>query len=498
MSQRTLVLVVFYGLTVFLLQLRPNHDVDLFWRVKTGELMLERGELIRTDQFTATHAHEPVPPIGCLSDVFYAVLYRIGSWRLLSQVNALVFAGALLIAALTVRRQETSTFASLLGLSLGLLVAMPHCATRPQSFAIFGFALLLLVAEAEIRAWWKLVLAGLILLIWQNMHPSVILAAIVLGARAGAGWLRLLRDRRAAKPWVATVIALLAVLSTVATPMGLSIFATSARNAQIARELGVAEWMPLWHQTTRAAAPTFWIPFAISLLLLIRLRRRVRLEDLATFVVLAGITLPVYRFSLFFAVAMVPVWSRWIALAWSGVLPAQGQSAEQAPPLHCGVILAVLLLALIAPRLMCVPLFDRQLPLAGIERLRELGVRGVIYNYREWGGPLIWAGYPNWKVTIDGRLYLFTPEDWRRYNQIALGQVPVARVEQWYKPKAFFLRPSYHKRFIKLLQQSNNWKETFADENAAVFTRSGNAKPQAATRQTGLQPRPTHAGQVLP
>ena len=469
MSQRKLALVVFYALIVLLLQFRPSYDVDLFWRMKTGQLMLERGELIRTDPFTATHASQPVATPTWGSEVVWALLYRMGSWRLLHQVNSLLFAGAFLIAALTVRRHDTSTFANSLGLSLGILVALPYCEIRPNTFAILGFALLLLVAQLETRAWRKLVLAAGVLLVWQNMHPSVMLAAVTIAAQAGAGWLRLLGDRQAAKPWFPTALALLAAASAMATPMGLSIFESAAYNAQIGRRLGVSEWLPVWHPATWATgAWTVWLALAVSLVLLVRVRRRVRLEDLATLLVLGAITLPVHRLSLFFAVAMVPVWSRWITLDWFADSPVPTGDASVRPLHAAGIAAAAVLCALAVPRLLDVKLFDEQLPFAGTKRLRELGVRGVIYNYREWGGPLIWAGYPDWKVTIDGRLYLFTREEWDLYREIALGRVSVAEVQRRYRPEAFFLRPSYHERFIKLLRESSNWEEAYADQNSIV------------------------------
>ncbi|KKL62447.1 hypothetical protein LCGC14_2185140, partial [marine sediment metagenome] len=50
----------------------------------------------------------------------------------------------------------------------------------------------------------------------------------------------------------------------------------------------------------------------------------------------------------------------------------------------------------------------------------------------------IWAGAADWRVTIDGRLYLYTAAEWRRYHEIALGRVPVAQIQQWYDPEGFF------------------------------------------------------------
>jgi hypothetical protein len=518
MERRKLALVLFGCLVVLFLQLRASRDVDLFWQVKLGQLVLQQGELIRSDPFTATHAGEPVPPIAWLSQVFYAVVHRAGSWRLLHQVNALVFAGGLLLASLTVRGRDNSSLAGILGLSLGVLVAAPHCEIRPHTLAMFWFVLFLLVAEAELRAWRKLALAGAVLIVWQNMHPSVLVGAVAIGARAGAGWLRCLRDYRAAKPWLPSVLALLAALSTLATPLGWGIFESSRLNAEVSRELGISEWMPLWNSAAwQAGAWIVWLALGVSLALLVRVRRVVCLEDLATLLVLGVLSLSLYRLSLFLAAAMVPMWTRWIRLAWiidrgatavSAVPPWENTRARStadtaaAPDrpldhgpadkpglaefadrgghpgvepvrrwLAGGIVAGALCCALIVPRLLHWRLFDEQLPLRAAERMHEMGVRGVIYNYREWGGPLIWEGYPAWKVTIDGRLYLFTREEWDRYQQIALGRVPVSEVERLYRPDAFFLRPSYHERFVRLLRESNDWREAYADDNAVVFVR---------------------------
>ena len=483
MSQRKLALAIFFGLIVLWLQsTKPIYDVDFFWQLKAGQLTLQRGELICEDLFTSTHAGDPVPPIGWAAQVVYAAGHRIGSWRLLHQLNAVVFAGGLLAAALAVKDRETSVRASLLAVALAALVAMPHCDVRPQTFAFFCFALLLLLAETRIRPVLKLAGAAVILVVWQNMHPSWMLAAVVFGARAGAGWLRWLFDRQADKPWLISGLTLLAVLSAMATPMGWTIFGSTGGNMQIARELGVPEWMPLWHPAAlKGGAWYAWAALGISVVLQAVLRRRVRLEDLATFVVTAAISLLIYRLSLFMAAAMVPVWSRWIAEAW----PASSGASPSAVPvrrsLATGVVAVVLVVALAVPRLLGMPLFFGHFPFAGMEAMHKAGVHGTIYNYREWGGPLIWKGYPDWKVTIDGRLYLFGREQWNRYEEIRMGRVPVEQIERWYDPEAFFLRPSHDRRLIDLLRGHKNWREVHADKNAVVFVSRTKPRPLVAS-----------------
>ena len=321
----------------------------------------------------------------------------------------------------------------------------------------------------------------MILIVWQNMHPSWMLAAVVFGARAGAGWLRWLFDRQADKPWLATGLTLLAVLSAMATPMGWTIFDSTGGNTQIARELGISEWMPLWHpKALDGGAWLAWAALGISVALLAVLRRRVRLEDLATFVVTAAISLPIYRLSLFMAAAMVPVWSRWIAEVWPASSGASPSAVPVRRPLAAGVVAVVLIVALAVPRLLQFPLFHGHFPFAGMEAMRKAGVRGTIYNYREWGGPLIWKGYPDWKVTIDGRLYLFGREQWDRYEQIRMGRLPVAQIVRWYDPDAFFLRPSHDSRLIELLRDDEDWRELHADKNSVVFVSNTKPRPLVA------------------
>ena len=75
----------------------------------------------------------------------------------------------------------------------------------------------------------------------------------------------------------------------------------------------------------------------------------------------------------------------------------------------------------------------------GIEKLKDSGVTGTIYGYYAWGGLLIEAGYPDWKVAFDGADYRYTPDEWERYASVARGEVGLAELERIYQPCAFLL-----------------------------------------------------------
>ena len=71
-------------------------------------------------------------------------------------------------------------------MTLGFLAALPHNSVRPQTFALFAFALFFAVYNSRRPAWVKVFVGGLILVIWQNLHPSVVVAGIALAALLAA------------------------------------------------------------------------------------------------------------------------------------------------------------------------------------------------------------------------------------------------------------------------------------------------------------------------
>ncbi len=448
---------------VALLQLRPLSDVDVFWQLRLGQMMLDQGQLITVEPFSYTRPGEPAPTVGWLSEVIYAVLDRLGSWRAVQTGHVLVFAGAFALAGAIVRARLICVAAAVL---LGFLVSLPHSAVRTQGFALGCYALLMVISTREWPGWKKVLAALPVLLLWPNVHPSVLTAAFWLAPLAAAKWLRWWREREPA-PWDLTLLLILTGLAQLATPMGWTIFETQRTNLEISRTLGISEWLPSWAPVPGVGL--FWAALAVSLVLLVRLRFRVRLEDLGVFLLFTVLTLSAARFALFWSLSMVPVWTRWLEQALPAELFAQQEERKQPVWLWPGVL--ALEVAAVVLLLVRGPAFDREIPLAGVAALKQVLRAGRIYNYREWAGPLILEGSPEWRVAIDGRLYLYDLPTWQQYNAAAAGDVPLAELVAVHHPDAFFLRPSFHEGLIPLLRQLPEWKEVYADEYCIVFVR---------------------------
>ena len=166
--------VVFIGCLGFKLV----HDTDIFWQVKLGQIMLQEGRIQLGDPLTYTHAGEPAPPIGWLAQVWLALLYNLGGWHLARAVHHLALVGSLVVAAATCRRDRTSSFSVVIAMTIGFVVMLSNADLRPQSYRSSWLRNLAAHWHAVgrrfgSRSWPR----SAILVIWQNMHPSVVMGA---------------------------------------------------------------------------------------------------------------------------------------------------------------------------------------------------------------------------------------------------------------------------------------------------------------------------------
>jgi hypothetical protein len=443
------------------LLLRSVWDVDIFWQLKLGELILAAGKPIVREPFAATHLGEPLPAIAWLGQAGFAAVRQAFGWTGLRLFDALCWCGGFWLLAAACRRRGASAGSLALALALGFIAALPAASIRPQSYAALCFGGLLALLKLELRVW-QTVLAGLVLLVvWQNLHPSASIAAVALAAHAFGGWLAWWREHERPRPWAATILAPLAVACLFATPDGLNVLATSARNAQASVAVGASEWLPLWIPDNYTNA----VPVIVVALLALRSAwrsaqrsERVNWPDLMVMLALLAMTVTAYRFVLFWAIATVPV-----VAAGSSAVRKRGEVSAV-------TTLGALIVAAVATPLVWPTHFSSNLPLAAVARLRETQARGTVFTEPEFAGVLIDAGYPRWHVSYDGRYYRYTDEEWARYGDVLAGNFRLRRIERMYRPAAFVLRPSHSTALCDELNRPNSgWQRIWSDEGAAVW-----------------------------
>ena len=469
-SSRNLAIILAWLFMVSVLQLRPIDDVDIFWQIRAGKIIIEQGRLITTDLFTYTHYGEKVTTICWLAQIIFALIYSFGSWQAVQLFNSIIYASAFIVPLLSYRIKDISLFSLYFAVILAFLVALSNSSVRPQSLGLLCFALLINVFQADWRFKTKFIVSILIALLWQNLHPSLSVGIVTLITLIGAELFTKFYRKDFIIPWRQTIFILTLVILLLGTPAGWTIFKTTMINTEVARNwLGISEWLPPWHPSVITAMVLFWFALFLSLVLIIRLRKRLNLADFSIFIVVTCLTLVASRFAIFWAVAMIPILARWIDEAKPPKILDFSKDYILKKPYFYSIIITAVALALIIPSFFRSSIVDNQIPIRGVKFLKKVLPAGKIYNYREWGGILIFNGYPGWKLSIDGRLYLYELPEWIQYNSIALGKIPLQEVVDEHHPDAFFLRPSFHRNFIDILRKSSDWREIYADEYSIIF-----------------------------
>lgn len=438
---------------------RPIWDVDIFWQLKLGEMILMRGAMVGQEPFAATHLGEPLPAFAWLGQVIMAEVRLLSGWTGLRIFDALVWLGGFLAIAIACRRRGDGAAGVALALGVAFYVALPTASIRPQTFAVLCFGLLLALLRLDLRPWRTTALAVPLLLLWQNLHPSVSVAAVVLGTYAAIEWLRWLR-RQGAPPWERSLLAVFAGAAMLATPDGWSAIAVSGWNAQASARMGVSEWLPLWHAINTSGVLPIVLAGAIAAWFVAR-HRRVDPRELALALVLLAMTVLATRFVVFWALAMIPVIAR-------GVVPPR--TTEARIPRFAAPLL-LLVTALSVP-LLRPTYFAETIPMAALQKLRAAGVTGTVFTHVPWGGPAIDIGHPRWRVAYDGRFYRYTREEWDFYRAIGKGKAPLAEVLRRYDPAAFVLEPEWNASLIAELRAAPGWQQVSADGVAVVFRRT--------------------------
>jgi len=447
---------------LLVLLLRAVWDVDIFWQLKLGELILANHGPVLREPFSTLHLGEPLPAVAWAGQAAMALARQVGGWNLLRVVDALCWLGGFWAVAAACRLRGASMQGVMLALVLGFVAALPTASIRPQSFSCLCFGMLLALQRLGLRPAPTIALGTALLVVWQNLHPSVSVGALAMGLTALAGWTAWLRDRGAPMPAAPSVLALVGLAATFATPDGFSILRTSALNAEASIAIGASEWLPLWIPANRVNA----VPVLVAAILALRLvlTRRARMDggEIAVALGLLLLTLTAYRFVLYAAVAMVPVIARAMA-------PLEHGSAQAGRRVHPAAILVPIVLVAVAAPLLAPTRFDRSLPLAAVERLREEGVRGTIYGDFPFGGAIIDAGYPAWRVAYDGRYYRYSRKEWQYNGGIENGIVPLVDVVRKWSPAAFVLDEHHNAPLAGELARSRDWRRIFARGGIVVY-----------------------------
>jgi len=307
-TRRLLVAIILLGL--FAMAVRPVTDPDVWWHLKTGELISSTHHVPHTDPFSFTRAGQPWVNHEWLSDWLIFRIYTAVGLAGLDILFAGVLAAALFIVFL---RSAGRPFLAGLFTICGAVASAPSWGVRPQMISLLLASMFLWILERTERhpraAWWM----PPIMLLWVNLHAGYVLG-IALIALFALG--KLCETALGSQSWQEIVgqtrtlffagLACLAVVpvNTNGATLYTYPFSTLRSNAMQAY---IAEWFsPNFHEAK-------FVPFLLMLIAILVLMaispQRVRFPQLTLFFATTWMALHAARHIPIFVLVAVPILS---------------------------------------------------------------------------------------------------------------------------------------------------------------------------------------------
>ncbi|BCA02704.1 MULTISPECIES: hypothetical protein [Bradyrhizobium] len=446
--------------TVLILGQRLLNDPDSYSHIEVGRWIMAHGALPASDPFSFSMHGAPWITFEWLSEMVYAGVYALSGWPGVVVVAAAAIALAFGLLTFFLLRELSPTL-TLLMVIAAVILSAPHMLARPHVLVLpvmvtWAAALVRCMDRGGAPPYWALPL----LVLWANLHGSVVLA---LGLIGPAVLEALLREGRSG--WSHVLLrwlpfAALALAASCLTPYGPEPLLMPLTTLGLGPALAwISEWRP--QDFSRIGG--------FELLLLAGI-----------FALSRGVTLPLVRALvviglLHFALAQIrnaDLLAMLAPLYLAAPLGRKfgGPTGDDAAGSSRGLTLAAFAgliavsAAALAHDIRPAPIITPQAAIAQA----DLAKAGPVLNDYSFGGYLIFAGIPTF---IDGRGELYGGPFIDRYNRaVALVDLgDFLKLLDEYKIGATLLAP--RTPAVAMLDRLPQWQRVYSDDVAVVHKR---------------------------
>jgi len=463
---------------------------DIWLHLKAGAWILEHRAVPRVDPFSFSAAGEPWIDHAWLYQLCAYAFYRFGGFPLLTVAHGVAAALALLFAC-----RSCSTYVSygVIGLA-ALLPAWGQFAyplVRPQVFTLLLTCIFMYLLRNR-RTLRPVTMGTLALLqvLWVNSHGGYVLGLVVIGCYTLEQWWDAYRDKvPAARNSAIRSTLLLAVASagTLLNPYGFrlirKVFRTLA--SQYGRDY-VTEWFSLSQLIFHRDLQVFLLFLALVYLTCLLRRGPMRPFHVLVTVSFAILAFRSVRFLPVLGLVAIPLLAenaQAIARTWP---PQAGQRLRT--PAWTVLVVAPLTGIWLAAGGKLYALTGKttqagfgpnpiSLPVDAATFIAEREVPGPLFHPYGEGGYLIWSLFPTHRVLQDGRNPLYGDARLYRFRQAIEDAEAFVEVDATYAFQSILLthwQPE-NQALIRRLYRDPAWLPVYADQQAVLFVRAGDA-----------------------
>lgn len=434
------------------------HD-DLFWHLRTGEKIVSDLRVPREEPFSHTMKGAPWTTHEWGFELLVYATWRAGGVPGLVALQAMLALG--IVALIWLRSRSASNrhhpFA-LLVLWTGVQAAAPNMTLRAALVGTLFLATMLWLLErfrqnGRSRNWVGILV---VVLLWANLHASVVFGILILGCFAFAHLVS-----RSSRRWAYVALLFCAMLVTLLNPNSIDLWLYPVRLNEILYRSGVEFHMGIFSPSTLDTHPWFFALAALCLLVPLSLRR---VEGLVAGEALSALFfLPMAfrsnRFIFDFVVLSVPMLMRLLESRQRSSFFDTDRRRMVADGLLLGAIAGSLTLAWNGRER---GLVDPRFPESAVRLIREESIPGKLYNSLSLGGYLMWMLHE--AVFWHGENVLFFP------LQRQVFSLPFSEAMRRHGIDVAILDAQDYERWRSSIAASE-WGLVYWDDSTAVYLR---------------------------
>ncbi len=448
-------------------------DPDLWWNLKTGEVIWTTHAIPVTDLFSYTTNHHAWIPHEWLAQIVIYGAYKLGGFTglelLLCALTAILLWAGYLLCTL----YSGNSKVGFVGALILWMFATVGLSIRAQLIGYILFVLELLLIHLgrtrSTRWFWGL---PVLFAVWINCHASFILGLLVGVVLLAASFVKFEAGAMLPAQWeprCRRALAFSLLLSCAAlfvNPVGIEqiLYPVDTLLHMPLLVGNVAEYAPL--NMTEARGIALLGILLVSFLLLAMRRSTLYWEELILLAIGTWMAVSHMRMLFVFGILSAPVLSRQLATQWDAY-----DEAGDRPGLNAAFLLLALVVAYFGfpDRANLEQQVEDGSPVKALEFVRAHHLAGPMLNDHVYGGYLLWAA-PEYSVFIDGRTDVF---EWtgvlREFGEWATLQTDPNLLLDKYKVNFCIL--TRESPMIRVLPLLPNWKLVYEDSNSAVMER---------------------------
>ena len=459
-------------------------DPDTLWHIRTGQWILDHMQVPTVDFYSHTARGKRWISTEWLSEIFYAIAYKIGEWRGVVILSAILCAAIIAILCLYLVRHLRFSIA--IGWTvLTALAISPHFLARPHLFSYVLIPIwLVIVLDSYDRKNFSssaLALCALMIL-WANLHGSFTFGLALLYVFAGYSCCERLARRSYGQCRRTLYVVIAVTVCALITPYGIYSALLTLETTKLKFAL---RYINEWRSPDFQQNPIHLFLFVGLLAAMAGLGIRLRGPRLIAFGMVTILGLSYTRgLVLFFLLTPIiltrPLQTRsdwYCAVPPTGNRPEQTENTSDSVLLYLQNRIATIAAVFLAVAVLATAVSWRRInsgppsttaPKAAIDFVRRAGIMGNVFNSYAFGGYLIFSGIPTF---IDGRIPPYTDNFVRKYFE-ALNLADIKDAFQMldnYNIEWVVLRPAEH--LAKALAENTLWNEVYSDKYSIVFVR---------------------------